>query len=52
MEVMMNKITLEKLPVRNAIVVALNKRHSGGSQAHKSRNQRRQTKHSWKKEQW
>lgn len=48
----MNTIKLDKLPIRNIVVVALNKRHSGGSQAHKSRNQRRKTRHSWKKEQW
>lgn len=47
----MKKIKSEK-PIRNAIVMALHNRHNGGQRAHKSRNQRRQTKNSWKKEQW
>jgi hypothetical protein len=45
------KIKSEK-PIHNAILLALHARHGRGKHAHGSRNQKRQTKNSWRKEVW
>lgn len=39
--------------MKNAIVIALRKRHSGGVRAHKDRRDRRgKAKNAWRKEAW